>query len=222
MPRSQTRGFRRSLTLIPRKRLEDKLLAALNSEVLKPEVLDAVYRRTAKKVKEQFAHVPEELRLKKVELNRAETRVHNFIEFIANGRATSGLVDALAQAEEQVKTLKADVASMASASEHTFTPPPRAWIADRVKHLNDLLTTRTEKSALALRRLTGPVTLTPKKPEVGRPFFKVNCKVDSLNLLVADGSSNSFHWWRRRESNPGPQGFRSALVHVRSRYIPSD
>ncbi len=102
-------------------------------------MLDAVYRRTAKKVKEQFAHVPEELRLKKVELNRAETRVHNFIEFIANGRATSGLVDALAQAEEQVKTLKADVASMASASEHTFTPPPRAWIADRVKHLNESL-----------------------------------------------------------------------------------
>ncbi len=209
--------------LIPRKRLEDKFLAALNSEVLKPEVLDAVYQRTAKKVKEQFAHVPEELRLKKVELNRAETRVHNFIEFIANGRATSGLVDALAQAEEQVKTLKSDVASMASASEHTFTPPPRAWIADRVKHLNALLATRTEQSALALRRLTGSVTLHPEKPEVGRAYFRVRCRVDSLNLLqVADGSSNLLHWWRRGESNPGPQGIPSALVHVRSRHIPGD
>src|SRR5689334_7384057 len=80
-----------------------KFLATLNSEVLKPEVLDAVYQRTAKKVKEQFAHVPEELRLKRVELNRAETRVHNFVEFIASGRATPALGDALAQAEQQVK-----------------------------------------------------------------------------------------------------------------------
>ncbi len=89
----------------------------LNEEVLKPELLELVYERTATKVKEQFAHVPEELRLKKLELHRAETRVHNFIEFIASGRATTALADALAHAEEQAKSLKADVASMAAAKD---------------------------------------------------------------------------------------------------------
>jgi hypothetical protein len=34
-----------------------------------------------------------------------------------------------------------------------------AWIADRIGKLNHLLATRTEKSALALRRLTGAITL---------------------------------------------------------------
>jgi site-specific DNA recombinase len=77
--------------LIARKRLEDKFVAALNEKVLNPELLDQVYERTATKVKALFAHVPEELRLKKIELNRAETRVHNFIEFIASGRATRRL-----------------------------------------------------------------------------------------------------------------------------------
>jgi len=52
--------------------------------------------------------------------------VHNFIEFIANGWATPGLADALAQAEQQVKTFSADVASMEAAKDHAFTPPPRA------------------------------------------------------------------------------------------------
>ncbi len=28
--------------------------------------------------------------------------------------------------------------------------------------------------------------------------------------------------WRRRESNPGPQGVRSTIVHVRSRHIPDN
>jgi hypothetical protein len=125
--------------LIARKRIEDKFLAALNDAVLKPEVLELVYERTAQKVKEQFKPVPEELRLKKVELNRAETRVHNFVEFVASGRATPALADALAQAEEQTKTLRADIASLESAKDDLFTPPPRAWIVDRVQKLNHLL-----------------------------------------------------------------------------------
>jgi hypothetical protein len=79
-----------------------------------------------------------------MQLNRAETRVHNFIEFIASGRATPALADALAQAEEQVKALSADVVSMAAARDHAFTPPPRAWIADRIGRLNELLAARTE------------------------------------------------------------------------------
>jgi hypothetical protein len=109
----------------------------------------------------------------------ASATCSNFIEFIATGRATPALADALSQAEEQVKTLKGDVASMESAQRDVFTPPPRAWIADRVRQRNDLLSGRTEKSALALRRLTGPVTLTPEKPDVGRPY----CKFDSLNCV---------------------------------------
>jgi DNA invertase Pin-like site-specific DNA recombinase len=186
-----------SKTLIARKRLEDKFIAALNEAVLKPEVLELVYERTAKKIKEQFAHVPEELRLKKLELNRAETRVHNFIEFIASGRATPALAEALAQAEEQVKALQADVASMEAAGRDVFTPPPRAWIVDRVRKLQQLLAQRTEQSALALRRLTGPVTLRAENPEVGRAYFRVSCRFETLNLLeVADGGSNLLRWWR--------------------------
>jgi hypothetical protein len=133
--------------LISRRRLEDKLLGALNHEVLKPDVLEAVYERTAKKIKEHFAHVPEELRLKKVELNRAGTRGHNRIH--RRRTRTPGLADALSQAEDKVKTLSADVSSMEAAKSHAFTPPPRAWIADRITRLNDLLAKRTEQSALA-------------------------------------------------------------------------
>jgi hypothetical protein len=51
--------------------------------VLDPELLELVYEADSKKVQAHVAHVPEGFRLEKVELNRAETRVHNFIEFIA-------------------------------------------------------------------------------------------------------------------------------------------
>jgi hypothetical protein len=209
--------------LIARKRIEEKVLAALEAEVMRADVLEAVYTKTAAKIRELFAHVPEELRVKKLELNRAQTRVHNFIEFIASGRATPGLADALAQAEEQTETLTADVASLETAKDDVFTPPPRAWIEDRLAKLREVLGQRTELSALALRRLTGPVTLTPQKPEVGRAYFQACCRFDSLNLLhVAERGSNSLRWWRRRESNPGPRGINCNFVHVRSRCVPSD
>ena len=69
-----------------------------------------------------------------------------------------------------MKTLTADVASMESAKDHAFAPPPRPWIEDRIKKLNEVLAQRTEKSALALRRLAGPVTLTPQN-RTGRAAF---------------------------------------------------
>jgi len=177
-----------------------------------------VYERTAVKVKELFAHIPEELRLKKIELNRAETRVHNFIEFIASGRASHSLADALTQAEQQVKSLSADVHGMEAAKDHAFTPPPRAWIANRVGKLNQLLAKRTEKSALALRRLTGSVTLSPQKPEVGKSYYRASCKFDVLNLLVEDGGSNLLHWWRRRESKTSWDVSRARFRGERARF----
>lgn len=89
---------------------------------LKPQILDLIYERIAQKIKEPFAHVPD-VRLKRVELNRAETRVHNFHDFLASERATP-LGEVLAQAEEQVKALRADVARLESAKDDLFAPPP--------------------------------------------------------------------------------------------------
>gem|GEM_PF-6126966 len=71
------------------------------------------------------------------------------------------------------------------------------------------LSQRTEQSALALRRLTGPVTLTPERPDVGRRYFRVRCSFESLNLLVAEDGSNLLQWWRRRELKRIPDGSKS-------------
>ncbi|MEZ4227270.1 MAG: hypothetical protein R3B13_40405 [Polyangiaceae bacterium] len=91
--------------------------------MLKPEVLDLVYERTAQKVKEQFKHVPEELRLKKIELNRAETRVHNFVEFVASGRATPALADRWLS-RRAGENSRADIDSMEAAKDDFFRVRP--------------------------------------------------------------------------------------------------
>lgn len=216
-------------TLISRKRLERNFVDVLCEKLLKPEVLEQVYARTAKKIAERSAHLPAELRLKRTELAHEQSRVHNIIEFIATGRATPGLADALGASEEKVKRLHADVASLEATKADVFEPPPREWIVERLKRLDALLEAQTEASALAVRRLTGPITLTPETPEVGRPYYRAACKFETLNLLQPlgdagdsgregpDRGSNLSQWWRWRESNPRPESV-DRIVYVRSRW----
>ena len=54
--------------------------------------------------------------------------------------------------------------------------------------LTGLLEQRTERSALAFRRLAGPVVLTPKKPDIGKAYYQASRKVDALNLLACEGA----------------------------------
>jgi DNA replication protein DnaC len=85
---------------------------------------------------------------------------------IVHQAATPTLADALSQAEDQVKSLSADIQSMEAAKDHATTPRLDHRPHRQARHL---LATRTEKSALALRRLTGAITLSPQKPKVARP-----------------------------------------------------
>jgi len=61
---------------------------------------------------------------------------------------------------------------------------------------------------LAFWRLAGPVTLTPKKPDIGKAYYQASCRVDALNLLACEGAaegSSLLRWCSRGESNPGPR-----------------
>ena len=236
-------GYKKSCTnrmMISRKKLEKYFIHMLYEKVLTPETLDTVYQKTAQKIKDQFCHIPEEIRLKKIELNRAETRAHNFIEFIAEGKATEGLSFALEQAETKAKEFKKDLEALEQSKDSAFTPPPIEWIQHKLQNLSEVLAQKTENSALVMRRLTGKITLTPKKPEVGKPYYHARTKIKSFALLEKmdapvkpwhdkevdspveqgndtwENSANSLQVWRRWESNPRPKilGFADYMLSL--------
>ncbi len=201
--------------LVNRKRIEKHFIKALYEKVLKVETVKIVLDKTAQKVREHFAHVPEEIRLKKVELNQTETRIHHLIQFISEGKAmssVSSIATALEQDETKAKILKADVEVLERAQRSAFEPPPVEWIKSQLSKLHELLQKRVEASALLVRKLTGRIVLTPKIPEVGRPYCHAKSKLKSFALLddpdePSGSGSNSLQWWRRWESNPRPKVF---------------
>src|SRR5213080_4431079 len=106
-----------------------------------------------------------------------------------------------------------------------FEPPPMEWITERLGRLQDLLERQTERSALLLRRVLGPVRLVPTRPDVGRPFYRAETALQALELLEPpEGGSNWSRQWRRGESNrpvEDGEGRRSKLDgYLRRRGLP--
>ncbi len=71
--------------------------------------------------------------------------------------------------------------------------------------------------------------LKPVYPDIGRPYHEALSKLQPLALLVdkspregassspefdSEDCSNSLHWWRCRESNPGPKIIHRRLLHA--------
>ena len=201
--------------LVSRSVIEKHFIGVFFEDVLKPERFKLVYDAVAKAIKDEFKEVPEEIHRKKLELNSVESKVHHFIEFIGQGRATKGLVDALEEAEKKAESLKVDLESLNRAKDTFFEAPPEEWIGKRISEVKDVLEKKTEKSALLLRQYLGAVTLTPKIPEVGKPYYEAQSKINTTALLAnSDRGSNSLQWWRWRESNPRPENFDFGLLHV--------
>ena len=216
--------------LIARKKLEKQFIRALSQEIFSPNMLQLVFQKTAQKIAEQFAFLPNELRLKRMELQQTERRIHNFIECIAQGRTTNALTQALEKEETKATKLRWEVKSLKAASEQAFQPPSNAWIQRRLDDLQSLLEQRTSQSALAVRKLTGSITLTPKKPKQGRRYFQASCKFKSFALLDPDTSepsvtggrdppedngSISYTWW-----NSTPRYQTSRKLRVRTHLLP--
>lgn len=107
--------------------------------------------------------------------------------------------------------LSDDLTRLRTLAEDIYVAPPREWIAQRLGNLNRLLISRVEAAALAIRRYFGPITLTPKRPEVGRDYFEVSCRMKVLAIpdhvkeeatiygagfVPPDGGATTLEWWR--------------------------
>lgn len=192
--------------LVPRRMAERRLLGAVRSQVEDADAVHYVLERVKREILRLHTDLPDEIKLKRAALDAEEHRIVNFINFIGNGKGTPALGQALQRAEEAARTLREEVCALQATANAVFDPPPVEWIKDRLGILQAVLERQTERSALILRRLLGPVRLVPVRPDIGRPYYQAETAIQALELLEAsDGGSNWLHQWRRGESNPRPK-----------------
>jgi site-specific DNA recombinase len=200
--------------LLPRRLAERKIVEALQEHLSAPSAIRYVLERVESEVRLLHGHVPEQIKLKRAALADDERRIANFVEFIGGGKGTPALADALQAAEHRVRGLRKELRVLETTAGDVFKAPPVEWVGERLKQVREVLERETARSALLLRRILGPIRLTPVTPQVGRPYFEVETALQVLELIQdPEGGSTSSQWWRRWASNPRPETLRDRHLH---------
>jgi site-specific DNA recombinase len=198
--------------LVRRALAERVVIVAVRELIMSAENLDYVLARVKEEVENISTEAPETVSLREAECAAEERRLSNLVEFIAEGRSSRALADALRVSEKRVDILRVELDLLKRSREMMLTVPPREWIEERLSRVQPILEQRTARSALLLRQLLGTIRMEPTVPDVGRPYYRARTDLDVLAVLETEpgaepteGSnpgSNPLHWWRRRESNP--------------------
>ena len=188
--------------------VERIVLAAVRDRLARPENLDYVFKKLEQQVASASTATPETIRLKEAECDAEQRRVANFIEFVAEGRGSRALGEALTASETRLTDLRADLEGLRRSQHEVFSAPPREWLVERIATIQTVLERRTERSALLLRKLLGPISMEPVTPDIGRPYYRAVSDLDVLAIVEIDPDSpdsepgsTALQWWSRRESN---------------------
>ena len=208
---SAARGRCTNKTLTRRTLAEKIVLSNVRERLNSAEAVRHLLERVEDELRRSASAVPEQVRLGAAELEREQRRLANFIEFVAEGRGSRALGDAVLETERRVDALKTNLDVLRRGREIAFTVPPESWIRDRVVKTQELLERRTERSALLIRQLLGPIRLVPASTPSGRRYLRAETNLSVLPLIEnepasdpSEAGSSSFLWWRRGESNPLP------------------
>jgi site-specific DNA recombinase len=206
------RGRCENRLLVRRTLAERVVVGAVEERLSEPEVLQDILRRVETEVLRLYADVPQTITLKESELKAAERKLANLIEFIGEGRGSKALALAVVATEKKADQLREEIDDMKRSRDAVFQAPPLAWIEHRVGQLKQVLEGRTQRSALALRKLLGPIRLEPVTPDLGRPYYRAQTTLQTLSLMEdmpgsegSDPGSTSVRWWTWSGSNRRPR-----------------
>src|SRR5262249_28154545 len=151
---------------------------------LKPETIEPIYKLVEKKIEAQLNYVPKELEGKIRDLKSSETKIHRFIQYIADGRESSAVSQALEEEESRKAMLEMEIKDLRVVEGEKFQAPSKEWIASRIADLKSLLEKNIEQSAKMVKEITGIVTLIPEETPDGKKHYKAKTKLKTLSLLT--------------------------------------
>ena len=175
---------------IVRRTLAEKIvLNEIRRMISTPEQMCYLFEKVESEIANLHSDFPELIRRKKAELREEEKRLTNYINFIGEGNASRTLNESLLESEAKVDTLQTELDGLRQAQDKVFKAPTSDWIKSKLSQFSDLLERNTSESAIALRKLLGPMTLKAQYPESGKPYYVAHTSINAL--AIAELWSNS-------------------------------
>ena len=158
--------------------------------------------KVEQEVAKTYSDVPELIRQKELELSSENHRLANFVEFIAEGRGNQTIGKALQETENKAKVLEMEIDGFRRSCNKVFQSPPIEWVQERLSQIQQLLEQNTGQSALALRKLLGPIKFEPTYPDIGKPYYVAQISLNALAIVApltdlgnTDNGADSYLWW---------------------------
>ncbi|MGB5198239.1 MAG: recombinase family protein [Candidatus Deferrimicrobium sp.] len=205
--------------IIVRKSVVEKvILGELTNRLSNTDSLSYVFRRVEKMVAKEFAESPGAAKRKEDEYKKQRQMLDNLIRYIAQGRQSKAVEEALKECEQKVEQLGADLEFLGKCHTRLFKAPPKEWIEERVSRIKEVLELKTERSALLLRKLFGKIVAEPAEREDGFRYLRAKTALKCLALLEREpapkdhsafqggvgAGSTTFRWRALEDSNLWP------------------
>ena len=208
--------------LVPRKRVEKVIISELKDKIVIAENLEYVYKNLEKHIAKGLNKVPELIKKKKSQYEKHMSEIQNYLNYIKVGNFSNAVSAALEDAEKRCDIIRHEMKLLEFQKQNTFKSPPKEWINLRLEKLHETLSKNTTASALALRKLLGPILLEPVSeppvnyeiatlPSVARndngkgfkSYYIAHTKIQTLALLDDKYKGSNWLQWRRGwDSNP--------------------
>ena len=204
-----------------RAKVERIFLRALAEEILQPSAVRYALCRVADEVAKVAGTVPDLLRSKRADLEKASRELVNLVHFVKSAHVSDSpaLASEIRTVEARVARLDADVDQLAKEPDPLFTAPSESWLAKKLRKLQALLERRTPVSAQVLRGLLGDIRFERVQPETGRPYYVAHTSLDTVAIIDppgpsggpggrsagrADVGSGTLRWWTPEAQYPVP------------------
>ena len=205
--------------IVRRSLVEKVVVNEVRKQISSPEKIRYLFEKVESEISDLYSDIPDSIHRKESELRTEEKKLSNYINFIGAGRASRTLNEALLESEKKIDVLQAEIDGLRQAHDKIFQAPPIDWIEKRLSEFSELLELNTGESALALRKLLGPMKLEAQYPDQGKPYYVAHSSVNALALTeplsgekFLDNGSNSFRWWARKDSNLRPMDYESTAL----------
>jgi len=196
---------------ISRKRVEEIIIKELKERIMTAENIEYVYKNVEKLASEGFNEVPELVKKKKVQHEKLQQEIQNYLNFVKKGNLSKAVSEALNEAEKKNEELGQEMASLEFQKANSFKAPPKEWINHRLENLRETLNKNTVSSSLALKELLSPIMLEPVLAKENdfyglfsgndrdfKPYYVAHTTIQTLALLDEGQKGTNWLQWRRR------------------------
>ena len=183
---------------IRRDELEDLLLGKLQSEILKPEVIDYAVMEFQRQLEAALGRLSDDLVGMRQRRGRLEAELRRLVAAISESGHSKSLLDEIARKEAEIQNITEKLLSATPHSVERRVGEIRSFVANGLCNLRDLLRKDTTLARTELLKHSGEITMTPCRDSSQR-FYVAQGNWDLLGKDWTEGASRqtgAFGWLR--------------------------